>query len=106
MLTENNITQLQDNYIQLTKEYYDQDRAGRYTTIDPGSYGMLIDSEKDIDTIWDITPRQKESCLALFRSAKKLGHHFALVAGYPCVIGKEHFIRKKPISSIVPWEII
>jgi len=107
MPSENKTTQFnKDKYIQLTETYYEQDFAGRSTTIAKGSYGILIEIEEEIGTIYDVTPRQQEKCLALLRKAKESSRHFALITGYPCVVGKGQFIRKKPISSIVPWELI
>ena len=93
------------NYIQLTEEYYNRDFAGRHTILQEGCYGALLE-ESDIDTLFNLTPNQKQRCLEGIEFAKKHNYYFALVAGYPCVLPESMFIRKAPISSIVPWEII
>ena len=78
MLKENVLSD-KGEYIQLEQEYYSRDFAGRHTTIDSGSYGILIKTEGEIETIFDLSPPQKERCLDLFRSAKESSRHFALV---------------------------
>lgn len=93
-------------YIKLTKEYYDQDFAGRHTTLQPGCFGSLVD-EEDIDTIFDITPKQKEHCLEMLNVAKNHNRHLALVAGYVCTLTQDEFIKfDAPKTAFVPWEII
>jgi hypothetical protein len=93
-------------YIELTQRYIDEDVAGRYTVIERGVYGVLIEKEEEIDTIFYISTKQKLRLLDLFKSAATSGKFLALVAGYPCVLSQTDFSRKSPYISIPPWEVI
>lgn len=92
-------------YIQLNQEVISQDFTGRFTKLYEGSYGAILD-EESIPTLWDISEKQKNDLLVRLKTAKEHGHVLAIVAGYPCSLAEDQFVKKAPVSSIVPWEII
>jgi hypothetical protein len=93
-------------YIRLTKEKKYEDLKGRYTVLDKGVPGFIL-NEHTIDHIVDITERQRGDCWETFAKAQETGRTFALVQGYPCILNENDFYRcEAPKMYPVPGEII
>jgi len=92
-------------YIQLLTDIEERDFAGRYTSIEAGSFGAILD-KTNISTLHDISEAQQKKLNEMLEYAEKNNHTLALIAGYPCRLRKDQFISKNPKSSLVPWEII
>lgn len=92
-------------YIQTTRELMYQECSGRYTTLEKGVPGVILD-ENNIEKIIDIKETQKKDCLKRLNDANNFDETLALVQGRVCNLNKNDFYKcEEPKIYIVPVEI-
>ena len=79
-------------YLKLTNEMQFNDLSGRSTTLIEGAIGYFLDEEEIIilpGATWD----KKQKMIEEMMNAYEKGQIYALVAGYPCALGKNEYAK-------------
>lgn len=93
-------------YIKLIQDLRFDIQKGRSTVLEKDVPGFLL-TEENISCLTDVTEKQKQCCLDLIEEAKEKGGSAALIAGFPCIIGHNQFIKINPLKMYpVTCEII
>jgi len=93
-------------FIRTSREIIDEVRKGRYTTLEKGVPGFIL-NEGNIDSLFDISEKERVKCLRMLEESKDDNRVLALVQGYLCLLKESDFVRcDAPKSYPVSGEII
>ncbi len=93
-------------YIRLTENIEFNILKGRDTFLKKDVPGFLL-TEENIPYLIDVTDKQKKHCFDLLEEAKESERFAALIAGFPCIIGHNQFVKISPLRLYpVTGEII
>ncbi len=79
-------------YLKLAKEMQFSDLSGRWTTLIEGAIGYILD-EEEIIILHGATWEKKQKMLDEMMTVYDKGQVYTLVAGYPCALSRNEYVK-------------